>query len=253
MADFTRSTAGFLGIRTTIKHGQLYTAGPVFLFFNHRSWTDFFLDQVVCEQHAHVSTLSRMFVYWGIPFASSFLNLDKNLLFFRRGASSQDEMNAVIDRHFAEVPLSCMIVYPEGTRNPGLVEMPLKTGMMRVAFRKRIPVQIVMTSNKEKAMREKPSYSAQYGVECETVYGDLVRPDAFADADAFIVECNAAWRRAAAVLNAPTTPAERATHRKVDLWPAARHMNAKAALVAVLLVALAAALWMRPCAFGFWE
>lgn len=176
-----------------------------------------------------------MFVYWGIPFPSLIMNLGHNLIFFRRGSSSQDEMNAQLDAHFEQHPSSGMIVYPEGTRNPSGEPIELKTGMMRVAHRMQIPVQIIMTSNKERVMREKPFYAAELGVRCETVFGDVIDPKNFADAGAFIAEVKLAWKRTEAELMAPLADGARA--RELPVWqPALTGKAVLSALMGILLM-----------------
>ena len=35
-----------------------------------------------------------------------------------------------------------MIIYPEGTRNPDGSPIALKTGMMRCAYRRQLPIQV---------------------------------------------------------------------------------------------------------------
>jgi dsRNA-specific ribonuclease len=131
------------------------------------------------------------------------MNLGQNLLFFRRGGSSQDELNAQLDRHFERYPNCGMVVYPEGTRNPEKKEMVLKTGMMRVAFRMQLPVQIIMTTNKERVMREKPMYAAERNIECETVFGAVLKPQDFNTAEEFIAAIKLAWQQTQTELDTP--------------------------------------------------
>jgi hypothetical protein len=70
------------------------------------------MDAIAAAGCRHLATLGRMFVYWGLPFGCSFLHLDKKVIFFLRGKSTQDELNAQIARYFEDVPQGAMIVYP---------------------------------------------------------------------------------------------------------------------------------------------
>lgn len=74
--------------------------------------------------------------------------------------------------------------------------MKLKTGMMRFAYRRQLPVQIIHVSNKGKILREKGGPSAHYGVKCELIYGDVIFPKDCTE-DEFIKKIESSWESAA--------------------------------------------------------
>lgn len=56
-----------------------------------------------------------------------------------------------------------VIVYPEGHRYTGKGSLPLKTGVLEVAYNLKVPCQCVLTMNKESILNEK-ELSFNYGV-----------------------------------------------------------------------------------------
>ena len=52
------------------------------------------------------------------------------------------KFNAWLDKELAEGPQPSLLVYPEGTRSQKDASLPLKRGMLRYAFTRRLPVQV---------------------------------------------------------------------------------------------------------------
>ncbi len=130
----------------------------------------------------------------------------------------------------------CYECMAEGTRipdaDPGVT---LKTGMMRVAFRMNIPVQVTHVSNKEHIMREKPWYLAHWGVTCTTMHAPVIKPSSFKSdqEDLFVEAIKTAWITTAEKLR--TIDAKE--HEPVALWHA--DLNLKAGLLFAVTAILA--------------
>eukprot|EP00455_Lapot_gusevi_P056705 TRINITY_DN948_c0_g1_i1.p1 TRINITY_DN948_c0_g1~~TRINITY_DN948_c0_g1_i1.p1 ORF type:complete len:297 (+),score=59.26 TRINITY_DN948_c0_g1_i1:61-951(+) len=200
--DQAKTVLALLSCTLRIKRGQIYEP-KCFYFMNHRGWSDFFIDPVTVSKSGHFSLLGRMSVYWALPFGSSYMHLHDQTVFFRRGNSTHDQINAAVDGYFRRVPTGHMVIYPEGTRNPEGVDLPLKTGMIKYAHRRNVPIQVIHVSNKEKVMKEKGGFHAQRGITCDIVYGPVVHPEKFQDEKEFVTAVINAWKETADTLRGP--------------------------------------------------
>ena len=71
-------------------------------------------------------------------------------MFFRRKRGvDRAAFTRFIRDSWAYRPTKPLIVYPEGTRNKRSVSRPLKTGAIQAAFDLNVPVQVLITTNKE--------------------------------------------------------------------------------------------------------
>lgn len=68
-----------------------------------------------------------------------------------------------------------VIVYPEGHRYTGKGSLPLKTGVLEVAYNLKVPCQCVLTMNKESILNEK-ELSFNYGVPIYTAVSEVFDP-----------------------------------------------------------------------------
>ena len=119
------------------------------LLGNHRNFTDFFLHDVLTEYSANF--LSRALV--GVVFFGFAINtyFENTLWFFVRGKAREDpEMYFLpsfyqwIDNKF-NTPRNVrnnIVVYPEGHRNLAPDPLPLRTGMLRYAYSRKLALQI---------------------------------------------------------------------------------------------------------------
>ena len=95
--------------------------------------------------------------------------------------------------HWANVrPGAPVIVYPEGTRNQKMESLPLKMGCLKVAHTLGVPVQVVITTEKEKIFNEKAG-SVALGVRCVVSVSPALKPKDFASLEDFIAAVQAAW------------------------------------------------------------
>ena len=85
-----------------------------------------------------------------------------------------------------------MIVYAEGTRNNTGERMPLRVGLIKLAYDRRIPLYVSMVSNKYDIVDEK-RLRVTIGAKVRNVMSDLVRPEDHADLTSFIDAAQGQW------------------------------------------------------------
>ena len=249
--DYAEFTALLCNFHIYIKKGNLYKKKCLY-FFNHRSWSDFFMDLLACSQVKNISALGRMAVYWGLPYGSAVMHMYGNCIFFKRGDTSQNDLNnkidkseillieSLIDNYFNNVDNGHLIVYPEGTRNPHCDILNLKTGMMRVAYRRLLPVQIIHLSNKQNILAEK-SFSSKFGLTSEIVYGPVIDPADVKDEETFINLIKNAWVQTAQDLESTEKGYEKIPFQ---IWKDDYYQ--KIALLSFISLILIALTWMFP-------
>jgi 1-acyl-sn-glycerol-3-phosphate acyltransferase len=107
--------------------------------------------------------------------------------FFKRGgrAGNLETFFTWIDEMFGN-PINIrpnLLVYPEGHRHHRVAPMPLKAGMIKYAFSRKLKVQVFIAKNWEKTFREKRLWVDLKGT---TVYYKMtapIDPTDFADED----------------------------------------------------------------------
>jgi len=75
-------------------------------------------------------------------------------------------------------------VYPEGTRNLSDVSLPLKKGAMEVAYKLKVPVQVIITTNKDRMVNEK-NLTVEYGVKMVVYYSKTIDPNDYENVQAW--------------------------------------------------------------------
>ncbi|PSC70674.1 EF hand [Micractinium conductrix] len=187
LADFHRVKAVHVG------RGVLYRAGPVMYLANHRSWADFFLDLLFLE--GRPCTLSRLGVLLLFPVTMlSGVALRSVILFHRGPIADKKRFNSWLDRKLQETSYQGLLVYPEGHRSTAGQSLPLKRGMLHYAYERKMPIQIVVSCNKDAVIAEK-QLTARFGQTVGVSYSDLIDTSAFASFEGFLREVQAAWDR----------------------------------------------------------
>ena len=133
-----------------------------YILSNHRCFLDFSLDPVCTRS----SIIGRYKPFFCMPILSFLGVLDNRLIAFKRGETSKEQIMNKINKHFNKKGLFSqrVLFYPEGTRKKyKKLESPedfknnhLKFGLLKSIYEdKKYPVQIFMSSNKEKVIDEK--------------------------------------------------------------------------------------------------
>ena len=157
---------------------------------NHRSWADFFIDQVVTGGSSY---LARLMVWIGTPVSSLYAWLSHSTWFFnRKRGIDRAAFAKFMDTEWARRPTFGMIAYPEGTRNQDKDPLPLKTGVLQFAFEYKRPVQCVITAGKESVCNEK-KLTARLGQTVVTECSAVIDPTTFDTQDKFVAEVRKAF------------------------------------------------------------
>eukprot|EP00388_Colpodella_angusta_P037586 GDKK01041996.1.p1 GENE.GDKK01041996.1~~GDKK01041996.1.p1 ORF type:complete len:296 (+),score=46.13 GDKK01041996.1:52-939(+) len=137
-----RYGAGFF--RTKNSQG-LVTDRQIIYLVNHQGMADFTTHDIVTNHNSNF--LSRLII--GVAFPMSYVCTMKynSLWLFRRGGNVQKLLKWIDDQWLdPRLRRRGLIVYPEGTRSgsdTGVGKM--KLGMIKYAYQRRIPVQMVLT------------------------------------------------------------------------------------------------------------
>ena len=159
----------------------------------HRSVADFFVHKEIVEGRG--ATLSRFLVAGVFPLIWFASRLDRSTWFFRRDrAHTRDAFYRWLDREFERCPLDGLIVYAEGHRSQADRPLPLKAGMVRYAFRRKLPIQIVMTAHTEQVVDER-GLVARSGVTVPYRVEPPLEPGDHADERAFYRAVSEAFQR----------------------------------------------------------
>ena len=110
---------------------------------NHRDAADFFIDGYLTNGASYIGLIKTLFYF---PF-SVFLCLYNRciILFLLKFSNRQKLFNTT--KKMLET--NSVIIYPEGSRNIENVSLPLRYGFIKFAYENNIPIQIIITKNKE--------------------------------------------------------------------------------------------------------
>ena len=157
---------------------------------NHRSWADFFVDQVIT---GGASYLARLMVWVGTPVSSLYAYMAHSTWYFnRKRGIDRAAFAKFMEDEWAKRPHFGMIAYPEGTRNQLAEPLTLKTGVLQFAFEYKHAVQCVITTNKEVVCNEK-SLSMSRNQTVVTCCSDVLDPAQFGSLEDFVKRVREAW------------------------------------------------------------
>jgi 1-acyl-sn-glycerol-3-phosphate acyltransferase len=169
----------------------------IIYFSNHRSWGDFFIDNVVTEYCSKF--ISRIEVVYILPlyaYITGYLLLDV-LIFFKRGKISISDFERLIkDNQLTNKSGNDILVYPEGTRRSGLdYACDLKKGLIYYAYKENCPIQFIISKNKENFLNEK-RLTAEKNVNVFVHYSGVYYPDVtkYRSMQEFYDFINAEWK-----------------------------------------------------------
>lgn len=155
---------------------------------NHRSFADFFLDSLFIGDVTH---LSRMMVMFALPFSALYGIVTGRVLFFKRNGRNRKSLSELIDQHF-NFRSTPMIIYPEGHRNTNSTSLPLKVGILKIAYEQSRSVQCALTSQKEFILNEK-KLTAGFHIKAVTTRSALIDPKNYENFEDFLKEVRLQW------------------------------------------------------------
>lgn len=192
---WSQTICHFFGVRfKKVGNGELHrSADPIIYLHNHRCWADFFLDLYATEGRA--GYLSRWAVFPVFPVFLASALLLRSVKFFKRGRTMDREaFNKWLDNDIAMSAVKGLIVYPEGHRSLKKESLPLKRGMLKYAFLRNFPCQVVMTKGKELVMSEK-QLSVGFNPDLPLGYSEVINTKDFEDFDSFFAKVVEVWEQ----------------------------------------------------------
>jgi hypothetical protein len=153
---------------------------------NHRSGADFFVDGYLTGGAAYIG-LAKAFFYFPGPCLYAY-RLNSMILFARSTLSREQLYRKTLEM----LQSKSIIIYPEGERNLKDRSLPLKKGFIKLAYENGVPVQVVITRNKEEIFNER-KVEAQRGVSCLTGRSGVLRPSDHSTLEEWIQAVESTW------------------------------------------------------------
>lgn len=100
--------------------------------------------------------------------------------------------NKWIDSQFANSPQTGLAIYPEGHRSTHGESLPLKRGMLKYAYTRKLPVQIVIGGNKESILSEKHR-TARFHQTVAVGFSEVLQPEQYPDFEIFMQKVQQTW------------------------------------------------------------
>jgi len=159
---------------------------------NHRAWSDFFLDMYVTEGRAF--TMSRLLVAYAFPLFMVPAMVSGTVFGFKRDGGDYEKLNASLDAHFEKFggEFTGMVCYPEGTRNIKPQSKPLKRGMLRYAYSRKMAVQVICTARKERVFSSH-LYCAERNLALPMYVTEVIQAEDYTDFEDFYNEIRSKW------------------------------------------------------------
>lgn len=167
-----------------------------FILCNHRTWTDFAIDQY----YSMSSQTGRLLAYIACP-ASLFSYLDKRAIIINQKLSSDTTFKKILDHlNSTETYSNRISIYPEGARkdyktlsSKNELKEHFKYGLLkRIYEHKKKPVQCFISSNKELVFNEK-KLSCNRGVIIKNAASRPIYPENFLSFEEFIDKICEEW------------------------------------------------------------
>lgn len=173
---------------TQINSNEIKKDKCIYLF-NHRSWADLWIDYDIVGGASYISRNIMKYVIGGQSLLAS---TTKNVIYFNRDNKTKDNRKILYDKIIKRLDERNIVLYPEGTRNTTNKPLPLKMGIIKLAYQNKIPVQIIICKNKEKVFSFK-KLSYQTNIECPYYVSGVIYPESFKSLDEFIEKVKIKW------------------------------------------------------------
>ena len=144
------------------------------------------------------AVVGRKEAFWVVTFFYLLGWFDNRFVKFSRGETSREVLFKKIKNHFKHYPR--ILFYPEGTRSNyktlnsiNEVKSKIKLGLLKSIYQDKVfPVQIYISSNKEKVFSAK-SFSAETNVKINSFLSKEIHPKDFDTFEEFINEICLQW------------------------------------------------------------
>jgi 1-acyl-sn-glycerol-3-phosphate acyltransferase len=156
------------------KH-DLSTDPNIMYFCNHRSFSDFFVDTILVRYSSKM--IGRYLVLLLFPLFFIFARITNCGYFIKRTCNNIEEFFNKLEKNRKNDKFNNILVYPEGTRRPYQVETcMLKKGFIFHSYNMNLPIQLIITKNKEDVIDEK-NFVAKKNAKMYVYYSEVIYPD----------------------------------------------------------------------------
>ena len=104
------------------------------------------------------------------------------------------KFNRWIDKQFAASCQTAIAVYPEGHRSTKDESLPLKRGMIKYAYSRGHPIQIIIGANKETIISEK-KFTARRNQTMAVGFSEVIWPKDYPDFEFFMNKIQETWEK----------------------------------------------------------
>ena len=156
---------------------------------NHKSWCDILSDVYLCENPISISRY-LVVVIFPVLFIGSYIS--DNVRFIYKNKNVIEQFTKVMNSIYKSNYYRNVIIYPEGARYPNSVVNPLKKGSLIYSYENDIPIQLIISKNKEKAVNEK-NFSAKLGVSIYTHISEPIYPKDYDNLNDYIKHVTSRW------------------------------------------------------------
>jgi 1-acyl-sn-glycerol-3-phosphate acyltransferase len=159
-------------------------------FFNHVSWSDFFIDNYITSGNG--CYISRILVFFAVPFTCIYGIINNCIYFIRRNKKDVKHNLKICFENMIYKNKKKIIFYPEGTRNKTKNIIPLKWGGLNVIFNMGYSVQIINVKNKDKVFDEKKMQHND-NITCDIVVSDTIHASNYNSFEEFYEDVCVKW------------------------------------------------------------
>mmetsp|Transcript_6265 Transcript_6265/g.13539 ORF Transcript_6265/g.13539 Transcript_6265/m.13539 type:complete len:301 (+) Transcript_6265:33-935(+) len=171
---------------------DLANVTPRFFLCNHRGWGDFTIDGRLT---GGASYLSRSLVLVALPVQCGLMWILHGIIFFKRTRPvNLEHLGNLLCDSMANSETGKCIIYPEGTRNTEPKGKPLKRGTLSIAYSRKIPCQVLISTNKEFVVNE-AQMKARSGVTVTFATSGVIDPSKYETEAKFFEVIDQEWAK----------------------------------------------------------
>lgn len=153
---------------------ELYDKECVY-FHNHRSEIDFAVD--IYSTAGMGAIISRRLIFFAVPFMGILTLIDNCVFYFSRNKGiDKKEFIKWTHSQLQNSSYKSLNIYPEGTRRLQHEVVRIKDGGILYSYEYKMPIQIIITKNKEKIFSLKTMTYAE-NVNCFTYMSNMIDPN----------------------------------------------------------------------------
>lgn len=184
-----------------INHNLIHKAELIekgYILANHRCFFDFSFDPYVTKS----AGIGRRAAFRVCTVAYLLGKMENRSISFSRGETSSHQLMDLIRSFFNEKNVKRILFYPEGTRrkykalsSPADIKSKLRVGLLKRIYENGdLPVQLCISSNKEKVFNEKKLHMKR-NVKVNTMISRPIHPKNHGSLESFLDEISRVWYR----------------------------------------------------------